>query len=72
MSEGAAGNWRTRLLPLPGFLVGANGAGPADWRDGLRLTGHFLERDAFGHQHRPLPPARHMLLDRVQGLVETG
>ena len=72
VSEGAAGNWRTRLLPLPGFLVGANGAGPADWRDGLRLTGHFLERDAFGHQHRPLPPARHMLLDRVQGLVETG
>ena len=59
VSEGAAGNWRTRLLPLPGFLVGANGAGPADWRDGLRLTGHFLERDAFGHQHLPLPPARH-------------
>lgn len=71
VSEGAAGNWRTRLLPLPGFLVGANRAGPADWRDGLRLTGHFLERDAFGHQCRPLPPARHMLLDRVQGLVAT-
>ncbi len=72
VSDGAAGDWRTRLLPLPGFLVGANRAGPADWRDGLRLTGHFLERDAFGHQHRPLPPARHMLLDRVQALADAG
>lgn len=69
VSQDAAGDWRARLLPLPGFLVGANRAGPADWRDGLRLTGHFLERDAFGHQHRPLPPARHMLYDRVLGLA---
>ncbi len=29
-------------------------ATPADWRDGLRLTGHFLARDAFG---APAPPA---------------
>ena len=64
----AAGEWRSRLLPLPGFLAGANTAGPADWRDGLRLTGHFLERDAFGHQHKPLPPARHRLADQVAAL----
>ena len=70
VSDAAAGDWRNRLLPLPGFLVGANRAGPPDWRDGLRLTGHFLERDAFGQQHRPLPPARHMLLDRVLALVD--
>jgi DNA repair protein RecO (recombination protein O) len=31
----------------------------------LRLTGHFLARDAFGNQHRPLPQARRMLYDRV-------
>ncbi|WP_428488123.1 DNA repair protein RecO [Rhodopila sp.] len=61
----AAGIWSNRLLPLPGFLLGAGDGGAAGWRDGLRLTGHFLARDAFGHQHRPLPQARQMLYDRV-------
>jgi DNA repair protein RecO (recombination protein O) len=64
-----AGVWTSRLLRLPEFLVGGNDAEPLDWRDGLRLTGHFLERDAFGHQHRPLPAARHMLYDRVAALA---
>ena len=44
-------------------------AAPEDWRDGLRLTGHFLTRDAFGHHHRPLPVARQMLYDRVAALA---
>lgn len=66
----AAGEpWRDRLLPLPGFLLGQGGAvgqaGPAEWLAGLRLTGHFLARDAFGHQHKPLPPARERLQDRI-------
>lgn len=69
VSDDAAGEWRSRLLRLPGFMVGANHAEPEDWRDGLKLTGHFLERDAFGHQHRPVPPARHMLYDRVLALA---
>ena len=69
VSDASAGEWRSRLLPLPGFLVGANAATAGDWRDGLRLTGHFLARDAFGHQHRPMPPARHMLYDRVLALA---
>jgi len=69
VSDDAAGDWRPRLLRLPGFLAGANSAGPEDWRDGMKLTGHFLERDAFGHHHRPVPPARHMLYDRVLALA---
>ncbi len=69
ISDDAAGDWRSRLLRLPGFLAGANSAGPEDWRDGLKLTGHFLERDAFGHHHRPVPPARHMLYDRALALA---
>ena len=69
VSDEAAGEWRPRLLRLPGFLVGGNSASAEDWRDGLKLTGHFLARDAFGHQHRPLPPARHMLYDRVSALA---
>ena len=64
-----AGDWAARLLPLPGFLTGTGVPDPAAWRDGLRLTGHFLERDAFGHQHRPLPQARVMLYDRVSAMI---
>lgn len=74
VSQAAAGPWRERLLPLPGFLLeaadrpGANARpGPAEWLAGLRLTGHFLARDAF--HHRPLPPARAMLLDRLAALA---
>ena len=70
VTEAASGEWRARLLPLPGFLAGGNAAGPAEWRDGLALTGHFLERDAFGHQNKPLPPARLRLADRVAALAE--
>ena len=65
----AAGVWTSRLLRLPSFLVGGNVAAPEDWRDVLRLTGHFLTRDAFGHHHRPLPVARQMLYDRVAALA---
>jgi DNA repair protein RecO (recombination protein O) len=64
-----AGDFAARLLPLPGFLTGAAPPDPAAWRDGLRLTGHFLTRDAFGHQHRPLPQARTMLYDRVSAMA---
>ncbi|HVZ09436.1 DNA repair protein RecO [Rhodopila sp.] len=68
----AAGIWASRLLPLPGFLLDeAIAAGPADWRDGLRLTGHFLARDVFGHRHRPLPYARRRLEDRVADLADS-
>lgn len=65
----AAAPFAGRLLPLPPFLRG-NGTGDAtQWRDGLQLTGHFLERDAFGHLHRPLPAPRLMLAERVARLL---
>jgi DNA repair protein RecO (recombination protein O) len=69
VTAAAAGTLAPRLLRLPGFLVGGNLSTPADWRDGLLLTGHFLARDAFGHHHRPLPAARRMLYDRVAALA---
>ena len=65
--EAAAGDWRERLLKLPAFLAGGAAPRPADLQDGLRLTGHFLVRDAFGARHRPVPGARVMLQDRVCG-----
>jgi DNA repair protein RecO (recombination protein O) len=71
VSAAAAGIWRDRLLPLPAFLRDSSPGDPAAWRDGLRLTGHFLERDAFGHHHRPLPQPRRALYDRVTALAES-
>ncbi|MBW4024205.1 MAG: DNA repair protein RecO [Proteobacteria bacterium] len=67
VTEAAAGVWRGRMLPLPAFLRDeALPGNAADWRDGLRLTGHFLERDAFGHHHRPLPEARRHLYQMLE------
>jgi len=68
VSDAAAGVWASRLLPLPGFLrADAPPTTPTitDLCDGLRLTAHFLARDAFGQRHRPLPQARVMLYDRL-------
>ena len=72
----AAGEpWRDRLLPLPAFLLsedrpGANDpSGATDWLAGLRLTGHFLGRDAYGNQNKALPKGRAMLLDRIAALA---
>jgi DNA repair protein RecO (recombination protein O) len=70
VTAAAAGEWAGRLLRLPGFLAGGNSAEAADWRDGLALTGHFLERDAFGARHQPLPVARRMLYERVAQLAD--
>jgi DNA repair protein RecO (recombination protein O) len=69
VTKEGAGLWSDRLLRLPPFLTGDTGSGPADWRDGLRLTGHFLTREVFGARHRPLPMARQMLYDRVAALI---
>ncbi|WP_158746120.1 DNA repair protein RecO [Acidisphaera sp. L21] len=73
VSDAAAGPWKERLLPLPAFLrPGANDAvaDAAQWAQGLAMTGHFLGRDAFGTQHRPLPAARDRLVARVNGLAD--
>lgn len=73
LSAEGAGPWSPRLLPLPRLLLDPDAAGdPVQWRDGLRLTGHFLARDVFGLRHLPLPPFRQALYDRVAGLAEAG
>ena len=71
VSDEGAGQWRERLLRLPAlFLDEADCGSREDWRDGLRLTGHFLERDVFGARHRPIPAARGRLCDMVAALPE--
>jgi DNA repair protein RecO (recombination protein O) len=75
VSAEGAGAWAERLLRLPALLLAEplrNAPdGAADWRDGLRLTGHFLARDVFGQQHKPLPAARIALYDRVAAMMES-
>jgi DNA repair protein RecO (recombination protein O) len=71
-SRAAAAPFADRLLPLPPFLLGSQAAAPsspAEWLAGLRLTGHFLGKDAFGHHHKPLPTARDLLFGRVADLA---
>jgi DNA repair protein RecO (recombination protein O) len=72
VSVEGAGEWRSRLLPLPAFLLGQGPSGPVDWLAGLRLTGHFLARDVFGTQHRGMPAARDVLVERVAALAGMG
>ena len=62
----AAGLWKERLLKLPPFLTRAEPGDAEQWADGLRLTGHFLTRAAFGHQNKPLPGARRLLWERAR------
>ncbi|MCG0994556.1 DNA repair protein RecO [Acetobacter indonesiensis] len=71
VTEEGAGEWKDRLLPLPAFLLTDDDSGTwDDWLAGLRLTGFFLARDAFGQRHRPMPAAREWLEDRVARLVQ--
>lgn len=61
-----AGEWKTRLLPLPGCMVGDGDAENADIADGLRTTGFFLEKwVAPSMGDRPLPIARQRFVERL-------
>lgn len=70
VDEETAGRWRDRLLPLPAFLRADAASTPRDWRDGFRLTGHFLAHSVFASRHKPLPEARCRLYDRVSAMAE--
>jgi DNA repair protein RecO (recombination protein O) len=66
VSAAAGADYRDRLFALPPFLLSSQGGLRAgDVGAGLAITGHFLERFVFGPLNRPLPPARHWLLDRL-------
>ncbi len=70
VSTEAAGPWRERLLPLPGFLAAGRAAdSPATASEavaqGLMLTGHFLVRHVLEPQGKPMPAARVRLDERI-------
>lgn len=67
VSLSAGEPYRDRLLALPVFLIeGSRAASRDDLRDGLALTGYFLERRVFGALGRPVPPARTRLVGRFK------
>lgn len=66
VSEEGAGKWKDRLLPLPALLRNPEDEGTSEqWRQGLQITGHFLEKAVFGLLNRPLPLARQRLLQQL-------
>lgn len=66
VSRAAGEPYKDRLLPLPPFLLSAQGGlQPGDIGAGLEITGRFLEAFVFNPLNRPLPPARVWLVDRL-------
>lgn len=66
VSRAAGEPYRDRLLPLPAFV---RDGGAGDWGeliDGLRLTGHFLERDLLPGRAIAILPARERLVERLK------
>lgn len=67
VSAQAGEPYKDRLFALPPFLLSSQQAlRPGDVLAGLDLTGHFLETVVFAALNRPLPPARHWLIDRLR------
>ncbi|MEI7870496.1 MAG: DNA repair protein RecO [Alphaproteobacteria bacterium] len=67
VSRAAAGPYKEKLLALPAFL--STGGLPSDdeqLRQGLDLTGYFLERHVFWPHNKPLPPARARFMETLQ------
>lgn len=64
VSRQAAGEWASRLLPLPQVMMGQGTGTMAEIIAGLTVTGHFLGRELSPvSKGRALPEARARLLD---------
>lgn len=64
VSASAGEPYRDKLLALPGFLLQGRRTGVTekDIRDGLRLTGYFLETRVLGPRQLALPEPRQRLV----------
>ncbi|MCC6919722.1 MAG: DNA repair protein RecO [Alphaproteobacteria bacterium] len=65
VNRAAAGDYASRLLRLPAFLLGSQAGDPdaAALADGFRLTGHFLAQSVLAPHGRDLPAARGHYVD---------
>lgn len=65
----AAAGYEARLFALPAFLRDGGAAEVAEALAGLRITGHFLERDLLHDRRRDVLAARERLIDRLTRAV---
>jgi DNA repair protein RecO (recombination protein O) len=66
VSRAAGEPYHDRLLPLPAFLLRADGGAPLEAvTGGFRLTGYFLERHVFAPRGMSLPDQRAALVEAV-------
>lgn len=63
VSAGAGAAYADKLLPLPRFLVEGGAGDAGQVAQGLRLTGHFLDRHVLAG--KPMPAARMRVVDRL-------
>lgn len=66
VSASEAEPYADRLLGLPPFLRDGGHASWADIGEGLRLTGHFLDRDLLTGRAEIIRPSRQRLVDRLR------
>jgi DNA repair protein RecO (recombination protein O) len=67
VSQAAAGPYKEKLIALPAFLsTGGLASDAEELRQGLDLTGFFLERHVFWPHNKPLPAARARLMETLQ------
>ncbi len=66
VSREGAGAYENRLFELPRFLIDpGESADPAEVAVALRLTGHFLSRQALAPAERQMPSARTRLYEAI-------
>ena len=70
VSAAAGEPYRDRLLPLPGFLIGAGPPSDSDILEGLALTGHFMDKHVYAAHDRSLPAARDRLVQILQNRAD--
>lgn len=65
VSAKGAGEYASRLLPLPPCLLGQGPAPDSEIAEGFRVTGHFLQSQLAPELgNKPLPEARQRFVDR--------
>lgn len=69
VSAAAATGYESRLFRMPPFLRQGGAAEWDDILDGLRLTGHFLDRDLLHGRAAEVLAARARLVDRINRAV---
>lgn len=74
VSRAAGEPYRSRLLPLPGFLLPGSTRvpSPSDIMNGFKLTGFFLQRDLFAPRGEGLPESRRLYLAEFEKRLRKG